>query len=296
MPPARDPHPIRRRRTPTLGCVVAALLAVAGCRLLPAAGPPSRQAAVGHYADLPPAPADSFTVVSYNIQYGEDLPVALADLQAAPRLRHADAYLLQEMDAAGTDSLARWLGCNYVYHRASTNPRHDRGFGNAVLARWPIVGHGMVVLPHDAPLTGQPRIAVAADLDVDGRHVRLVSVHLATMVVGIDARVDQAATALDSLGVIDAPLIVGGDVNTVSTYEASRLRRIFRRHGLREAPLPAGVTASRRLLGLVAFGMRLDHLYYRGVVPVATGIATGARASDHLPIWATFALDTAATR
>jgi endonuclease/exonuclease/phosphatase family metal-dependent hydrolase len=277
------------RRAAAAVLIAPLILVLAGsCWRLPTDAGPDAQAYTGHYAPPRRAPTDSLTVVSYNIQYGEDLPVAAADLRAIPRVRDADIYLLQEMDAAGTDSLARLLGCDYVYFRASVSPHDDRDFGNAVLSRWPIVAHEVFVLPHGAPLTGQQRVAVAADLDVGGRQMRAVSVHLSTVLASLTDRLDQAAAAADSLLAGAVPVVVGGDFNTISVYEATRLRQALRRHGLQEARLPTGATARRTLFGLIPMRWRLDRFYYAGLEPVVTGIASTAQASDHLPIWATF--------
>ncbi len=264
-------------------------LAVPHLRAKPHAGPDAL-AHTGCYAGLRGTTPESLTVVSYNIQYGEDLPVASVDLREHAQLRTADVYLLQEMDPAGTDSLARALGCDYVYYRASVSPYHDRAFGNAVLSRWPIVGHEMVVLPHEAPFTGQQRIAVVADLDVGGRHVRAVSVHLSTVIAPLADRLDQAAASADPVDDHAVPLVVGGDFNTVSAYEETQVRRVLRRLGLREARLPDGATATRSLLGMVTLAFRLDHVYYANLELAATGLAPHARASDHVPIWASFTL------
>jgi endonuclease/exonuclease/phosphatase family metal-dependent hydrolase len=290
MADLRDLPTARRRALAAAMLTPAVVLLGVWClRAKPHPGPDA-QAYTGCYADPRNAPAESLTVVSYNIQYGEDLEVAAADLRRHPRLREADVYLLQEMDPAGTDSLARALGCNYVYYRASVSPHHDRAFGNAVLSRWPIVSHRLLVLPHDAPLTGQQRIAVAVDLDLGGRRVRVVSVQLSTMVASLADRLDQAAAIADSLATGDRPVIIGGDFNTISTYEETRLRQVLRERGLREARLPAGTTMERRLLGLVPVRLRLDRVFYTGLEPTATGIAAEAQASDHVPIWARLAV------
>jgi endonuclease/exonuclease/phosphatase family metal-dependent hydrolase len=286
-------QPASRRRAAIVATVAGIALSVIGGSCLRVATPagPDARPHTGHYAAPRDTEPESLTVVSYNIQYGEDLPLAAADLRRDPRLQNADIYLLQEMDAAGTDTLARRLGCDYVYYRASVSPHHDRDFGNAVLSRWPIASHRVVVLPHAAPLTGQQRVAVVADLELGRRHVRAASVHLSTMIADIFDRVDQAEAAAASLAADSLDVVMGGDLNTVSSFEASRMRRALRRQGLRELNLPAGVTATRKLLGLTLVGLRLDHLYYAGLTPGAAGIASDAQASDHLPIWATFAFD-----
>ncbi len=289
----RDPHDNRTARQRAVTAILLApvllVLATPYLRAKPHPGPDAL-ACTGGYADARVASPESLTVVAYNIQYGEDLQIAAVDLRGHPRLRDADVYLLQEMDPAGTDSLARALRCDYVYYRASVSPHHDRPFGNAVLSRWPILSHRLLVLPHDAPFNGQQRVAVAADLDLGGRRVRVVSVHLSTVIASLADRMDQAAAVVDSLAGDGLPLVVGGDFNTVSPYEETRLRRVLHRGGLHEARLPDGPTADRSLLGFIPLDLRLDHLYYAGLEPVVTGIATQARASDHVPIWATFHL------
>lgn len=244
----------------------------------------------GQYAPPRAGSTDSLVVVSYNIRYGEALDAALADLRGHPRLREADIYLLQEMDPAGAGFLARALRCDFVYHAASVSRHHGRPFGNAVLSRWPIVAHRALELPHAAPLSGQQRVAVAVDLDVDGRRVRAVSVHLAAVVSRLDDRLDQARAVADSLTRGAGIAIVGGDFNTATAHEARLVRRLLRRAELREARLPPGATFERSLLGLARLGFRLDRIYAAGLRAAAAGIASEARASDHYPIWAVFAL------
>ena len=66
----------------------------------------------GSYAEPAGAPPDALSVASYNIQYARNVPQAIADLRALePAL---DVLLLQEMDEAGTEQIARALALNYV--------------------------------------------------------------------------------------------------------------------------------------------------------------------------------------
>ena len=226
---------------------------------------------------------DSLIVVTYNIRHGQALAAALADLRAlAPG--GADVVLLQEMDPEGAAWLAQQLGCGHVYAPASVHPRHDRLFGNAVLSRWPITGHRLLVLPHGSPLYGLRRVAVAADLDVAGRPVRAISVHLASAFLPQDQRLDQLDAALDSLVTgWDGAVVLGGDLNTSTPDDRFRFHRRLRAAGLRT--VPAGEpTAHWQPTRLWGFGEVLDHVYVRGLVTGVPTVGREATASDHWPL------------
>ncbi len=269
----------------------AGLAAVVLSSLLPACAP--RTAFVPgpahvEYGESPEAPKtstapDSLVVVTYNIRYGEALEAALADLEAlAPG--GADVVLLQEMGPEGSAWLAERLGCGFVYAPASVHPHHDRPFGNAVLSRWPIMSHRVVVLPHGSPLYGLRRVAVAADLDVAGRPVRAISVHLASAFLPQAQRLDQLSATLDSLVVgWDGAVVLGGDLNTSTPDDRFRFHRRLRAAGLRTVPA-AEPTARRQPTRLWGLGEVLDHVYVRGLSPDRPTVGRAATASDHFPL------------
>ncbi len=234
----------------------------------------------------PPAHPDSLLLVTYNIQYGEDVGLAIADLRAAG-LDRPDVLLLQEMGPTGVDSLARALELHAIYQPATLHPHHGRPFGNAILSPWPILNSQLLVLPHPHPWTGNRRIAVAADLEVAGDRIRTVSLHIATPVLTPGMRLEQAAAVLDSLvGDWTGPLIVGGDFNTSLPGDLGALRKHYRREArLRPVP-PTGCTVSWHPARLVGARCELDHIFLRGLRAGAHGVAGDARASDHFPVWA----------
>jgi len=237
----------------------------------------------------PTAAGDSLTVVTWNIQYGEKLDLAIAELRAHPRLAAADILLVQEMERAGVAALADSLGLHYVYGLAAVHPHHAKLFGNAVLSRWPIVAHESLVLPNDTPLTGHHRIAVAADIDLGGGvQLRAISVHTATMVVDLEKRLEQAAATLDSLGG-DGPVVVAGDFNTVSDWEVTLLRRVARRAGFTHLRLPPGPTIANRYKRLPGSESVLDHVMVRDLAAGSRGVERTTTASDHYPVWAVIA-------
>ena len=269
--------------------LLAAVALGAGCGLKTGYSPSEVPVHRGRGVADRPAPIDSLTVVSWNIQYGRNIDQALSEMGADPRLAAADIVLLQEMDPVGSERVAKALGFHFVHGSAYVHPRHKRLFGNAVLSRWPIVKDQVLILPHETLLTGHRRIAVTADIDLgDGRTVRAISIHTATMVMEQDKRIAQARAVSDSLGGLQGLTLVGGDFNTVSVYEVNRLRQVMRRLGLKSARLPAGPTISNRFKKLPGSTPVLDHFFSHGLTATDTGVVRSATASDHYPIWAVF--------
>ncbi len=272
--------------------VIVATIAVSGCGLHTGYAPANIPVHRGLGVQGPPAAVDSLRVVSWNIQFSEEVDLALRELRANPNLAAADILLLQEMEPAGSARIAKALGFHYVHGSASVAPHHAKLFGNAVLSRWPIVGDQVLILPHETLLTGHRRIAVAADIDLGGgRTVRAVSIHTATMIMEQDKRLEQARAASDSLGGLQGQVVIGGDFNTVSSYEGTALRQVMRRLGLASVRLPEGPTIRNRLKKLPGSVPVLDHLFYRDLKVGATGVEGQTTASDHYPIWAVFYRD-----
>lgn len=272
-------------KRPSLTGLVCLAALLAGCAGLAHFEPSESSRRSGTVATTDRPRPDSLRVVSYNIQYGEQIDQALADLQADPDLHNADILLLQEMDGDGVAAMARALDLNFVYYPASIHPHHDKQFGNAVLSRWPITASRLLVLPHKHPLSGDLRTATSADIDVDGVQVRAVSVHTATVVLGQEQRLAQAQTVADSLTAVAGPLVIGGDFNTVTQYEGSLLRRIFRDAGCSAVHLPPGSTIKGWKSGVLGDETVLDHIFYRGLQAGDSRISKTALASDHYPVW-----------
>ncbi len=235
-----------------------------------------------------PVPTDSLVCISYNIEFSEKTEQSLADLAADPRLHRPDILMLQEMNAEGAEFLARRLGMNYYYHPSFISPHHGQLFGNAVLSPWPLSNPRNVVLPHANPGTENRRSALAVDVQVGQHKVRAVSVHLATLVVDLEGRVEQLEVVRDSLLQETGPMIVGGDFNSGTQWEVVLFSRVLREDGFREAPLPLERTAKGGPLDMVGYHLKLDHFFYKNVSFVSAGISSGTSASDHFPVWSVF--------
>lgn len=228
-------------------------------------------------------------VSSWNIQFGQLVEPAAAFLASEPNLARTEILLLQEMDEAGTRYIADQLGFAWCYAMASVHPQSGRPFGNAVLSRHPIRAHRVIELPHQARLAGQPRLALVADIDIDGTHVVAASVHTEIPLLEPGRRRDQFGVLSRTLA--DAhctPVLVGGDFNTATTLGRRRLRMTMGQYGFAELSYGVGPTLRRHRRNYL-----LDHIFGRGMTPVATGSPDGRIASDHDPIWVDVAIDDA---
>lgn len=250
---------------------------------------PSGPKYIGRHATTSPAFDGNLKVVSFNIKLGQNIDQAVEELESNLALKDADIVLLQEMDAAGVETISRLLSYNYVYYPAVLHSAHDKEFGNAILSRWPIRKHLKVILPHEHPIRKMRRNAVFATLDVAGREVLAGSVHTEVYVLGNEKRIEQMEAVVDHIDGSYAHVIVGGDFNTDSRYIIRETERIFLKAGFKRATRDLGPTARGDPLGIVDFEM--DHIFVKGLEVVDRGKDEGCRASDHFPIWVTLRLE-----
>ena len=280
------PNPTRARDLAAILCLVA----MAGCGLKTGYAPAEVTVHRGAAVAPAPAPRDSIRVVSWNIQYGKNVVMALGEIRANPDLAAADIILLQEMGPDGVRHMAEELGMHHIYGAAAVHPHHKKLFGNAVLSRWPIINDQVLILPHETILTGHRRIALAGDIDLGETTVRAISIHTATVMMNQDNRIDQAKAVRDTLGGFEGPVILGGDFNTISEYEGTLLRQVMRRLRLKPVRLPEGPTIANKYKKVPGSIPVLDHIFCKGFVLGSRGIATETLASDHYPIWAVLAV------
>lgn len=223
-----------------------------------------------------PDPVPGLRVMTFNIRYAKDVDGALAAIRADDNLRGADVLALQEMDAAAVDRIARGLGLSYVYYPAAIHPGGGRDFGNAVLVRGRILDDGKVFLPHLSRGRQMQRVAVWADLDVDGFRFRTYSLHLsADAEMSRRKRLDQVRAVIRHARDLRDPVVVAGDFND--------------RGAVGYAFESAGYEWVSRDLPATVSWFTWDHVFARGLRLKALdrrGVADARGSSDHRPVWA----------
>ena len=245
----------------------------------------------------PPPPGDRLRVVSWNVHFGADVE-ALADGLADPGLADADLILVQEIEAypdedgSRASRLAALLDMNFVYAPARTEGSGTHGL--ALFSRHPLAAVRVMELPHaDVALNERRRIALGADMLVDGEPVHVVDVHLDTR-LGIADRMAQLHPAVVDLG---EPAIVGGDLNTlpyswidglVPSAPSQVATDIQASGAIDEMMAALGFAAPTATLGptdrFPIVTWRLDSIYVAGADVLDAAVVDDVSASDHLPV------------
>jgi len=218
---------------------------------------------------------DTLRFVSFNVEFSRQVDSAILVLSTDSALRGADVILVQEMDSAAAKRIADALGLSYVYYPAIFHVRADRQFGNAVLARWPIVEDAKLVLPHPSRYARTQRTATAATIRVGATDVRVYSTHLGTPLdISASARRSQLRAIMKDAGRYER-VVIGGDLNSESVGEVAR---------------ESGYTWPTEHGPKTTSWGRWDHIFFKGLRSpdtMSAGTVIDARAtSDHVPVWA----------
>jgi endonuclease/exonuclease/phosphatase family metal-dependent hydrolase len=230
---------------------------------------------------VPGTPNGILRVVSFNLKYAEKVDEAIADFRDTAALRDPDILALQEMDAEGTERVARALEMNSVFFPAAIHPRTGREFGNALLSPWPLEDARKLILPGESRFTGLKRAATVATVSLPRHRVRAYSVHIETPFhLGSKGRRAQVQAIVDDARASLLPVVVAGDFNS---------------RGLSEPFEEAGYLWLTRNLRNTSGWWALDHIFARGLEPpgpAAAGVAEDVYdASDHKAVWALLAVE-----
>lgn len=255
---------------------VVLLLALPGCvkatNYLDPSGP--RFGAV--VAPATPVAPTELRVVTYNLQWGKDVPGAIRLLQTEPALRDADIILLQEMEEGGVAAVATALGMSWVYYPSAIHPQAGQNFGNAILSRWTLLDDRKLILPRPSKANDTRRSAVIATIEVAGTRIRVYAVHLATVIaVGGAGQEEQMRAIVEDAATSPDPVLVAGDLNSDS------IGRML---------MAEGYDWITREVGTTTRIFSVDHVFLKGW-PTRTTATAGAVAvadppSDHRPVWA----------
>jgi len=157
---------------------------------------------------------------------------------------------------------------------------HDEGdTGVALLSKYQLNNVTRIDLPwQECPW--RPRLAIAADISVSGRTVRLFNAHVDPHAAS-GGQLAQMEVIVDQADQSPGPTIILGDFNTLSKEKCIVTRQFLESRGY-VTPYPTG-TATWRGAGL---RMHADWIFTRGCKIERWGVARPLNVSDHWPIWA----------
>ncbi len=228
---------------------------------------------------LAAGPARELRMMCWNLHHGAgtDGKVDLERIAAVIREQKPDLVALQEVDnkcrrSKSVDQaaeLAKLTGLHGAFGKAMD---HDGGeYGQAILSRFPIGDTRVYRLPGE----GEPRIAFEAEVKVDGKALRMITVHLDHQQ---DARrLKQAETLAKALENHHEPMILAGDFNDLP---ASRTLTAFGVPWQALAKEEPGFTCPAEKPSV-----EIDHILVRGLEAAGpVEVLPEAVASDHRPL------------
>ena len=195
--------------------------------------PQFSQAEIHNIAPAPAEAPDSRGLLVFNMERGVHLAELGDFLENCPEAKPYDVILANELDDGcvrsgqkdTTKELAERLGMNYVFGLEFielVNGEDAKGFhGNAIFSRWPIKQAKIVRLPEqynwyfDRQRRIGGRLAILAELDVNGKSVGVGTIHLENRTHG-PGRQEQLETILKAADEMFPGMSValGGDLNT----------------------------------------------------------------------------------
>ena len=202
--------------------------------------PQFSQAETDNFVAPPAQIPEALGVLMFNMERGVNLPEIQEFLRDCPDIQPFDVILANELDdgcaRSGNKNTARELaqafGLNYAWGLEFielVNDENAKGFhGNAVFSRWPIRRAGVIRLPEqynwyfDRQKRIGARVAIVCSLDIGGREVGAVSVHLENR-ADSEGREAQMAVVYDEIKksfAPDTPVMIGGDLNT-NTFDGN---------------------------------------------------------------------------
>ena len=171
------------------------------------------------------SPATNVPVMAYNIKHGRGMDGKLDLKRTAETIqKYSPAIVaLQEVDnkcgrSGGVDQ-AKWLGEQLGMHHAFGKFMDYGGgeYGMGALSKYPIIRAEAHRLPDGA----EPRCALEIEVEINGKPVSFVSIHLDW--TKEELRVAQAKVLIEKLADREHPVVLVGDFNARRGSETLRL-------------------------------------------------------------------------
>lgn len=221
-------------------------------------------------------------ILSWNIWGGIFLSVVTGFLKHAK----ADIIALQEVEEQAEDentakTIADSLGYTYVYERSMhyTVDGKDAYRGNAVLSKYPIIGHTAYVLSSE-----QSRTAVQADIDVNGHVLHVISVHLIHSHQQPSFLQEEQVGSLISAAPKEETVIMGDFNSLPESRTIIKMRQVFRDTDQANTPSWCLYPDGCEVCKPEKVQWKLDYIFVSKDLKTEHFEAGNSKGSDHLPV------------
>jgi len=171
------------------------------------------------------------------------------------------------------------LGYEHVYAPARLSSNEKEEMGNAVFSKFPIVSSAVHVLSEE-----NKRIAVQADIAIEGETVHVFSVHLLHTHQKVSSI--QELQAENLLKVLPQErVIVMGDFNaTPESVVVQKMHSVLTDTNTTHTPTWSVYPEGCPVCNPQKIDTRLDYIFVSSDIKVVSSAVAISRASDHLPI------------
>ncbi|NPA38141.1 MAG: PQQ-binding-like beta-propeller repeat protein, partial [Chlorobi bacterium] len=166
---------------------------------------------------------DAIKVMSFNIYHGGatmDDDYDMDTIASVIKREEPVLVALQEVDN-GTDrangmDVAKELGdrCGMYYLFGRAIDYQNGEYGVAILSKYPIIDNKLISLPTDDD--EEDRVALMVKVSINDKYLWFISTHFSYT----DSQVQQAETITNEAFSLDAPVILGGDLNAEAGSDA----------------------------------------------------------------------------
>jgi endonuclease/exonuclease/phosphatase family metal-dependent hydrolase len=239
------------------------------------------------------AEPETMSVVSLNMAKQVNVLTVFQNISAAPRLRQADLFLLQEVAGeTGKRSIADELAGRLGYHVAFSAAPTGSDRGLAVVSRFPISDVSIKPLKtYNLRFRSRDRFFMALTMRTPSGDLRVWNTHLDTR-LNTEQRLEQLLPVIDDAAACKGPRLIGGDLNTNDLYWLGSVVPLPRRgpshsYAIRQAMEQRGFQTpfSSFTVTFPQFHRQLDWMYVNGLQPVSWSVEP-VPFSDHHAIWA----------
>lgn len=238
------------------------------------------------------------TVASWNIWvFGDRDTEAMAEIIQENDIdiigiQEAAIYFDEDEPRHIAEEIAEELGYHYTFYPAiDFRPEKPYKMGNAVISRYPIESSDCYELnpeelEYDGSYQTEPRIAVEAEVNIEGERVSFLSTHLqySYKFKTTETRKQQVQNLLSAVKTIKNPVVLTGDFNaTLDNEEIQMLEDQMERIGDDE-PTWTVQPFEHEGWKVNELKYRLDNIFTTEGITCKNAGTIKTEVSDHLPI------------